>query len=128
MHVLQSKLPRSCSSNMDSTPLALDVLGFSQFKHSYARILDNQMGDGTGIMNKTAFLQAIEEPFIKTFTVNNIKESFKLVGLHPLDASVIKTLKTAPSIPTVINGPPLTHHPTPLTLITTACSPPPTKP
>src|SRR5260370_27193303 len=117
MHVLQSKLPRSCSSNMDSTPLALDVLGFSQFKHSYARILDDQMRDGTGIMNKTAFLQAIEEPFIKTFTVNNIKESFKLVGLHPLDASVIKTLKTAPSLPTTFNGPSLTTDPIPFRLM-----------
>ena len=49
--------------NTDSSLLALDVLGFSQFKHSYAQILN-------------ASLQTIEKPFLKPFAAENIKKSF----------------------------------------------------
>ena len=68
--------------NTDSTLLALDVLGFSQFKHSYAQILDDQAHDSFGAMNKHTFLQAIEKPFLKSFTVENIKKSFEIGRAH----------------------------------------------
>ena len=100
--------------NTDSTLLALDVLGFSQFKHSYAQILDDQAHDGFGAMNKCTFLQAIEKPFLKSFTVENIKKSFEIVGLHPLNPTVIKTSQMAPSIPTSIGTPSLTDEPSPV--------------
>src|SRR5882757_5663324 len=101
-------------TNTESTPLALDVLGFSQFKHYYAQVLDDCMHDNFGAMNKQTFLQAIEKPFIKSFTVENIKKSFELVGLHPFNPSVIKTSEMAPSIPTAIKGPLLTSDPSPV--------------
>jgi len=119
-HALQSELPCSCYDNTESTLLALDVLGFSQFKHYYAQILDDQARDGFGAMNKHAFLQAIERPFTKAFTVENIKKSFELVGLHPFNPSVIKTSKMAPSIPTSINDPLHTDEPSPVKAMRTA--------
>src|SRR5882757_8483132 len=82
-------------TNTESTPLALDVLGFSQFKHYYAQVLDDHMHDNFGAMNKQTFLQAIEKPFIKSFTVENIKKSFELVGLHPFNPSPVKAMKVA---------------------------------
>ena len=96
------------------------MLGFSQFKHYYAQILDDQACDGFGAMNKRAFLQAIEGPFTKAFTVENIKKSFEIVGLHPLNPSVIKTSKMAPSIPTSIKEPVLTDEPSPVKAMKTA--------
>ena len=101
-------------TNTESTLLALDILGFSQFKCYYAQVLDDCMHDNFGAMNKQTFLQAIEKPFIKSFTVENIKKSFKLVGLHPFNPSVIKTSEMAPSIPTAIKGPLLTNDPSPV--------------
>jgi len=100
--------------NTYSTLLALDVLGFSQFKRSYAQILDDRARDNFGAMNKRTFLQAIEKPFLKSFTAENIKKSFEIVGLHPLNPSVIKTSQMAPSIPTSINTPLLTDEPSPV--------------
>ena len=100
--------------NTDSTLLALDVLGFSQFKHSYAQILDDHAHDNFGAMNKHTFLQAIEKPFLKSFTAENIKKSFEIVGLHPLNPNVIKTSQMAPSIPTSIGTPSLTDEPSPV--------------
>src|SRR5260370_39473530 len=72
------------------------------------------MRDSFGAMNKHTFLQAIEEPFIKAFTTENIMKSFKTVSLHPFDPSVIMTPKLTPSIPTTINGPSLTGEPSPV--------------
>ena len=100
--------------NTDSTLLALDVLGFSQFKRSYAQILDDRARDNFGAMNKRTFLQAIEKPFLKSFTAENIKKSFELVGLHPFNPTVIKTSQMAPSIPTSIGTPSLTDEPSPV--------------
>src|SRR6267154_1364167 len=79
------------------TVFALDVLGFSQFKCSYAQILDDCAHDNFGAMNKCTFLQAIEKPFLKSFTAENIKKSFEIVGLHPLNPNVIKTSQMAPA-------------------------------
>ena len=78
--------------NTDSTLLALDVLGFSQFKQSYAQILDDHAHEGFGAMNKRTFLQAIEKPFLKSFTPENIKKSFEIVGLHCDEISVRLTV------------------------------------
>jgi len=100
--------------NTDLTLLALDVLGFSQFKRSYAQILDDHAHDSFGAMNKHAFLQAIEKPFLKSFTAENIKKSFELVGLHPFNPSAIKTSQMAPSIPTSSDAPLLTDEPSPV--------------
>src|SRR5258707_4710885 len=72
------------------------------------------MHDSFGAMNKHTFIRAIEEPFIKAFTIENIMKSFKTVSLHPFDPSVITTPKLAPSIPTTINGPSLTGEPSPV--------------
>jgi hypothetical protein len=119
-HALQSELPCSCYDNAESTLLALDVLGFSQFKHYYAQILDDRARDGFGAMNKCAFLQAIEEPFNMAFTVENIKKSFEIVGLHPFNPNVIKTSKMAPSISTSIKDPLLTDEPSPVKAMKTA--------
>jgi hypothetical protein len=52
--------------------------------------------DNFGAMNKRTFLQAIEKPFTKAFTVENIKKSFEIVGLHPFNPSVIKTSRDGP--------------------------------
>jgi hypothetical protein len=119
-HALQSELPCSYYDNAESTLLGLDVLGFSQFKHYYAWILDDWACDGFGAMNKHAFLQAIEEPFNMAFTVENIKKSFEIVGLHPFNPNVIKTSKMAPSIPTSIKVPLLTDEPSPVKAMKTA--------
>ena len=89
----------------------LDVLGFAQFKQYYAQILDGHARDGFGAMNKHAFLQTIKEPFTKAFTVENIKKSFELVGLHPFNPSAVKASKMAPSIPTTTNLFPLLMNP-----------------
>ena len=98
----------------------LDVLGFAQFKRYYAQILDDRAHDGFGSMNKRAFLQAIKEPFIKAFTVENIKKSFEIVGLHPFNPSVIKASKMAPSIPTSTNPLSLADEPSPVKAMKTA--------
>ena len=98
----------------------LDVLGFAQFKHHYAQILDAHAHDGFGAMNKHAFLQAIKEPFTKAFTVENIKKSLELVGLHPFNPSGIKASEMAPSIPTSTNTLSLTDEPSPVKAMKTA--------
>jgi len=107
-------------TNANSVLSALDVLGFAQFKHYYAQVLDDHACDGFGAMNKRTFLQAIKEPFTKAFTVENIKTSFKLVGLHPLNPSAIKTSEVAPSIPTSTNTFSLTDEPSPVKAMKTA--------
>ena len=47
-HALQSESPFSCYDDAKLTLLALDVLGFSQFKHYYAQILDDWAHDEIG--------------------------------------------------------------------------------
>jgi hypothetical protein len=71
-------------------------------------------------MNKHTFLQAIEKPFLKAFTAENIKKSFEIVGLHPFNPSVIKTSKMGPSIPTSTHTPLLTDEPSPVKAMKTA--------
>ena len=89
----------------DSTLLALDILGFSQFKHAYAQVLDGHACENFGAMNKHTYLQAIEKPFLKSFTADKIKKSFEIVGLHPLDPDVIRTSQMAPSTTSLTDEP-----------------------
>ena len=96
-------------------PQTRDITNFcSQFKHVYAQVLDDHAHENFGAMNKCTFLQAIEKPFLKSFTAENIKKSFEIVGLHPLNPNVIKTSQMAPSIPTGTNTTSLTDEPSPV--------------
>jgi len=83
----------------------MDVLGFKQFKDAYSDTLQKRAQDGAGILSKADFLVAIEEPFKLTFTPENIKRSFELVGLHPYNPNAITPVMTAPSKATSWSAP-----------------------
>ncbi len=100
--------------NTDSTLLAFDVLGFSQFIHSYAQILDDHTHNNFGAMNKRTFLQAIEKPFLKFIYSWEHQEVIWDCWVAPTQSHVIKTSQMAPSIPTSIHTPLLIDEPSPI--------------
>ena len=79
--------------------LALDVIGFLQFKRAWQDVLDQRELDNAGPLDKVAFLNEIEGPWKATFMPKTIKKSFEAVGIQPFNPNIIPAMALAPSLP-----------------------------
>ena len=77
--------------------IALDVVGFSQFKRLYQADMEEQAQHNTGKITRGEFLEAISGPFQRAFTPRNIKKAFEITGTWPIDRSKITTEAMGPS-------------------------------
>ena len=77
--------------------IALDVVGFSQFKKSYQADMEECAQQNTSKMTKGEFLEAISSQYQYAFTPKNIKKAFETTGTWPIDQSKITTEAMASS-------------------------------
>ena len=85
--------------------LALDVVGFSQFKRAWQDALDQWELDNAGPLDKAAFLTEIEAPWKATFTTKTIRKSFEAIGIQPFNPNIIPAMALAPSLPNSLKQP-----------------------
>ena len=89
----------SCGAYPDQTHfcVALDVVGFSRFKHHYETQMEEQASMQLGRITKEEFLMMIVEPYHKAFTPENVKKSYETTGIWPVNWSKITADKIGPA-------------------------------
>jgi len=107
-HGLQSMLLNFFGGlGLTKSILALDVLGFSQFKNAWQSVLNQWESENKGPLDKAAFLKEIKGLWGVAFTPKNVKKSFKVVGIWPFNPNIIPAKVFAPSLPNSAKQPPL---------------------
>ena len=87
-HALQSEnIDPGRLFSADNTLIALDVLGFSQFKHAYEVAMEERAQVSEGRISKSEFLEKIAGPFREAFTPENVRRPFEVTGTWPVDRS-----------------------------------------
>ena len=61
------------------------MLGFSQFKQAYVEVMEEWAQINGSMISRGEFLEAIEGPWKKAFTAENIRKSFEVTGTWPVD-------------------------------------------
>ena len=77
--------------------VALDVVGFSQFKRHYETQMEERASEQLCRITKEEFLTAIVEPYRMAFTQENIKKSYETTGTWPVNRLKITADKIAPA-------------------------------
>ena len=72
------------------------MLGFSQFKQAYEEVMEEWAQINGSKISRGEFLEAIEGPWKKAFTAENIQKLFEVTGTWPVDWSKITPDKIAP--------------------------------
>ncbi|KAF5329630.1 hypothetical protein D9619_009466 [Psilocybe cf. subviscida] len=75
----------------------LDVVIFGVFKFYLAKKRDELWRAEEKVIDKSNFLEILEEPWLQTFTPELIKKAFRKTGIVPFDPSVIKPEQLATS-------------------------------
>ena len=100
-HLCASKsvLNVSCGAIPDQTwfCVALDVVGFSQFKHHYETQMEEQASEQLGRITKEEFLTMIVELYCMVFTPEYIKKFYETTGTWPVNWSKITADKIGPA-------------------------------
>jgi len=60
--------------------IALDVLGFSQFKTAYQKLANGMASECGGRLTCVDFLKAIEGPYNQAFSKSDILKAFEITG------------------------------------------------
>jgi len=92
-----SSLPCGAFTDQTCFWVALDVVGFSQFKHHYETQMEERATEQLGRITKEEFLTAIVVPYRMEFTPENIKKSYETTGTWPVNRSKITADKIAPA-------------------------------
>ena len=80
------------------------MLGFSQFKQAYEEVMEEWAQINESKISRGEFLKAIEGPWKKAFTAENIWKLFEVTGTWPVDQSKITPDKIAPAKGLAIQG------------------------
>ena len=86
-----------CYPDQTQFCVALDIVGFSQFKHHYEVQMEEQASKQLGRITKEEFLTMIVEPYRMAFTPENVKKSFETTGTWPVNRSKITADKIGPA-------------------------------
>lgn len=88
-----------CGTYPDQTHFcaALDIVGFSQFKHHYETQMEEQASKQLGRITKEEFLTMIVGPYHMAFTPENVKKSYQTTGTWPVNWSKITADKIGPA-------------------------------
>ena len=78
--------------------IALDVLGFTQFKTAYQKLANSLASECGGQLTRADFLKAIEVPYNQAFSQEHICKAFEITGTWPVNRNSITPDQTAPSI------------------------------
>ena len=115
-HALQSEYQQGKGgwSADEALYIALDVLGFSQFKRAYEEAMEERALVNESRISKGEFLVKIKGPFRKAFTKENIRKSFEVTGTWPVDRSKITTTQLAPAKGLSIRADPITNLTSPV--------------
>ena len=76
-----------CGTYPDQTHFcaALDIVGFSQFKHHYETQMEEQASKQLGRITNEEFLTMIMGPYHMAFTPENVKKSYQTTGTWPVN-------------------------------------------